>query len=154
MSQFDVTVVDYPRKRLAGLKVRTSMKKAHIDCPAIWQTFGPRIGELSPEGCPGSYGVSVMVNAEDFDYWATIELDPAKAASAGLETIETPAGPYAKVAVPHLEKMGEAYMFIYEDWLKSQTAYAYKADGPCFELYPPDWKPEAAFEIFMPLVKV
>ena len=153
MSKFEVTVVDYPKKNLVGLKVRTSIKKADIDCSAIWRTFGPRINEFSPEECPSSYGVSIMLNAEDFDYWATFELDPAKAGPAGLEATEIPAGPYAKVTVPCLEKASEAYMFIYEDWLKTQTTYTYKAEGPCFELYPPSWRPESAFEIFMPLAE-
>lgn len=46
MEKYDVTVVEYPAKRLVGLKVRTSMQHAAEDCPALWMTFGPRMGEV------------------------------------------------------------------------------------------------------------
>jgi|GEM_PF-1006877 Uncharacterized protein conserved in bacteria len=154
MSEYKVTVLDFPKKHLAGLKVRTSMSRANTDCSDLWQSFGPRLGELaSPGAGQGAYGVSIMLNAEDFDYWATIEFDPAAGVPAGLERIEIPACPYAKLTVSNLDKVSEAYMFLYEDWLKSQTAYTYKMDGPCLEFYPPNWQPAEPFEIFMPLTK-
>ncbi len=152
MSEYKVTVVEYPAKRLVGMKVRTSMHKAQQDCPALWQTFGPRIGELSPADCgyPGSYGVSVMLNAEDFDYWATVEM-PSAAVPAGMDCIDIPAGQYATCTVPNLEKLGDAYMYLYGEWPKSQTGCTFNGQAPCFELYPPNWQCQDSFEIFMPL---
>ena len=155
MSQFQVTVVDYSAKHLTGTKVRTTMSKAQQDCTALWQSFGPRMGELlSAGGYSGSYGVSVMLNAEDFEYWAAVESAPAAAVPAGMANIDLPAGKYAKCAVPSLEKLVDAYMYLYEGWIKSQTEYTYDEKAPCFELYPPNWQMSDAFEVYMPVKKL
>ena len=45
MSEYKAAVVDYPAKRLVGMKVLTSMNKASVDCPALWQAFEQRFGE-------------------------------------------------------------------------------------------------------------
>ncbi len=155
MEKYDVTVVEYPAKRLAGLKVKTTMRKANEDCTALWRAFEPRLAEL-PEGGGERdfYGVSVMLNAEDFDYWAAVETEPAAAAPRGMGVIDLPAGRYAKAAVPNLEKVVEAYMYLYDEWLKGQTAYAAEEASPCFERYPPNWQPTDAFEVFMPVRKL
>ena len=54
MNDYKVKVVEFPQKRLVGMKVGTTMSKAQVDCPAIWQTFGPRIDEIVSGDCPGS----------------------------------------------------------------------------------------------------
>lgn len=131
------------------------MSQAHTDCSALWQTFASHLGEFLPPGpCRGAYGVSIMLNTEDFDYWATIEVDSPAATPTGLDAIEIQAGPYAKLTVSNLAKVQEAYTFLYENWLSSQTAYIYQADRPCLEFYPPNWQPAESFEIFMPLAKI
>lgn len=155
MSEYIVTVVEYPAKRLIGMKVRTSMAKADTDCGALWQAFGPRLEEL-PKGAGGrgSYGVSVMLNAEDFDYWAAVEMAPSAAVPDGLGGLGLPAGLYAKVTVPNLDRLGPAFMYLYEAWPKSQPGYAINYQVPCFELYPPNWQVTDALEAFMPVIKV
>ncbi|MDR1045256.1 MAG: GyrI-like domain-containing protein [Candidatus Adiutrix sp.] len=153
MSKYDVNIVDYPDKSLAGIKIRTSKEKAGIDCPAIWQELQARLSEISPDCGNDSYGLSVMLNDNEFDYWATIEFDPARPVPAGLETIEIPAGSYAKITAPNLDKLSEAYTFIYTDWFENQTSYSYRAEAPCFEIYPSGWTVVAPLEIFMPLAK-
>lgn len=115
MNECNVTVLEFPQKNLAGIKVRTSMSQANADCSALWQTFGSRLGGLLPPGpCRGAYGLSIMLNTEDFDYWATIEVDSPAATPTGLQSIEIPAGPYAKLTVSNLEKVQAAYTFLYE----------------------------------------
>ncbi|CAK7012552.1 MAG: hypothetical protein DESF_00497 [Desulfovibrio sp.] len=148
MSEFKITVVDFPATRLMGMKVRTSIARAHEDCPAIWQQFGPRMADIA--GKP-FYGVSCMLNAEEIEYWAAMEADGRELpADMGHHVI--PAGTYAACRVPNLENIGEAYMFIFEKWFASQEAYVYNEQAPCFELYPPDWNPGASFELYVPVM--
>ncbi len=154
---FEVTIVELSTKKLVGMKVRTNMQNAMSDCPAIWQTFGPKSDELTGGACadlPG-YGVSVMVNENDFDYWAALEISPATKALEGMETIDVSAGVYAKCSVPGLAKLGEAYMFLWSQWLSAQDEYVYDAAVPSFELYPAHWNTDSdcAFEIYMPVRK-
>lgn len=152
MNDYKVKVVEFPQKRLVGMKVGTTMSKAQVDCPAIWQTFGPRIDEIVSGDCPGSYGLSLMLNEQDFDYWAAVESDLADPLPSGLARVEIPAGWYARAEVPNLEGLGPAYMYLYDQWLKESGNTAnYQAAG--FEFYPPNWQPAEALEIFMPLIK-
>ena len=65
MSDFNVTIVEHPAKRLTGIRVRSNMAKAQEDCPALWQRFYPSYAQVMPAA---AYGVTVMINAEDFDY--------------------------------------------------------------------------------------
>ncbi len=155
MSQYQVAIVEYPAKHLTGVKVRTTMQKAHQDCSALWQNFGPRMGELlsAGNGCPESYGVSVMLNAEDFDYWAAFETVSSITVPPDMASLDLPAGQYAKCAVSSLEKLGDGYMYLYETWPKSQSEYTFDEQAPCFELYPANWQLTDAFEIYMPLKK-
>lgn len=145
VSDFNVTIVEYPAKRLTGIKVRTNMAKAQEDCLALWQRFCPDCTQDMPAA---AFGVSVMLDAENFDYWAAVE-DKDGRLPADLEHVDIPAGKYAVCSVPNLASIGEAYMFIFQKWLASQQAYAYNEQAPSFELYPPHWSPENPFEIYM-----
>ena len=155
MDKYNVTVVENPKKHLAGLKVRTSMQNGMTDCPALWEVFGPRMGELLPPGtdCTGFYGVSVMLDAEAFDYWAALEVAADAAIPEGMACIDIPAQPYAVCTVPSIDKLGEAYMYIYGDWPKSQTQYMCDEQAPSFELYSATWQPTDPFEIYIPIKK-
>lgn len=145
MSDFNVTIVEYPAKRLTGIKVRSNMAKAQEDCLALWQRFCLNYEQVMPAT---AYGVSVMLDAENFDYWAAVE-DKDGRLPADLEHVDIPAGKYAVCSVPNLASIGEAYMFFFQKWLASQQAYAYNEQAPSFELYPPHWSPENPFEIYM-----
>lgn len=92
-----------------------------------------------------------MLNTEDFYYWAAVELDLSGPLPSGLEEFELSAGLYAKAAVPSLDKLGPAYTYLYEDWLKGQPGYHARLEAPSFELYPSGWQITDAFEILMPI---
>ena len=139
---FDITVVEYPKKHLVGVKVRTTMQKGVVDCPALWESFMPRMGEL-PSG--SAYGVCVMLNAEEFDYWAALETDVNAAVPEGMCCIDVPAGEYAKCTVD-MEKLRDAFTYLYAE-------YALDGQAPSFELYPANWQPGGSFEIFAPVKK-
>ena len=147
MNGFEIKVVDFPAKRLMGIKVRTTMAKAKEDCSALWHSFCPKMQEV--EDGPG-YGISIMINAEDFDYWAAAEV-PAGAAPASMESVTIPAGAYARCTVPNLESIGAGYMFMYQTWLGGQQEWKLNEQAPCFELYPADWNPTKPFDLFMPV---
>ncbi|MDR2946021.1 MAG: GyrI-like domain-containing protein [Candidatus Adiutrix sp.] len=155
MSKYDVTVAEYPAKRLIGMKIKSAMAAASADCPALWDAFGPRMGELaaSVSGPAGSFGVSVMLNAEDFDYWAAMEVTASAPAPQGMAAMELRAGLYAKVAVPNLEKLGEAFTYLYGAWGQEQADYVCDETAPCYEWYPANWQPSEAFEIFAAVKK-
>ncbi len=152
---FEITVVGFPAKHLIGMKVRTDMQKAQTDCTALWQTFGPRIVDIPgcTGECKGSFGVSVMLNENDFDYGAAVEVAPETTVPNGMEAFELPAGLYAKCTVASLEKLGEAYMYVYGPWIAGQSEYGLNMQAPCFEHYPANWRPEDAFEIYVPVTK-
>ena len=147
MSAFEVTVVDFAAKQLVGNKVRTTMAKAKEDCSALWHSFCPAMQKLA-EG--KGYGISVMLNEQDFDYWAAAEA-PAGACPAGLETVSIPAGSYARCVVPNLESIGAGYMHMYQTWLAAQSDWKLNEQAPCFEVYSADWNPAMPFELFMPV---
>ena len=154
MEKYDITVVEYPKKRLMGMKVRTSMQKARADCPALFESFIPRVSELPAGSCSnGFYGVSKMVNTEDLDYWAAVEMTEGSSIPEGMECVDIPSGEYAKCAVPNMEKLGETYMYIYDEWPKNQTKYVMDGYSPSFELYPANWQHGASFEIYAPVKK-
>ena len=147
MSGFEVTVVDFAAKQLVGIKVRTTMAKAKEDCSALWHSFCPMMQKINEsEG----YGISVMLNEQDFDYWAAAEA-PKGACPAGLEPVELPAGDYARCVVPNLESIGAGYMYMYQTWLAAQGDWKLNEQAPCFELYPAVWNPDMPFELFMPV---
>ena len=147
MSGFEITVVDVAALQLVGIKVRTTMAKAKEDCSALWHSFCPAMQKLA-EG--KGYGISVMINEQDFEYWAAAEA-PTGACPAGLEPVELPAGSYARCVVPNLESIGAGYMFMYQTWLGGQQEWKLNEQAPCFELYPADWNPSMPFDLFMPV---
>lgn len=147
MNGFDVSVVDFLAKRLAGIKVRTSLAQAQHDCPALWQNFCRHV----PAGYrKGVYGISVMLNAQDFDYWAAFETADGPL-PAELAPVEIPAGAYARCQVPNLESIGAGYMFLYQTWLAGQREWKLNEQASCFELYQADWTPASPFELYMPV---
>ena len=147
MSGFEISIVDFSAKQLVGIKVRTTLDRAKQDGPTLWQNFCPKMPDI--RGKPG-YGISVMLNAQDFDYWAAAEA-PAGACPEGLNTVGIPAGSYARCVVPNLESLGACYMFMYQTWLAAQAEWKLNEQAPCFELYPADWNPTVPFEVYMPV---
>ncbi len=154
---YNISIVEFPAKKLVGMKVRTNMQNASTDCSAIWQTFGPRSVEISGGACVGKecYGVSVMVNENDFDYWAASEVLTDGDLPDGMEVINIPAGLYAKCSVAGLAKLSEAYSYLYCQWPNEQSEYALNMQGASFEIYPPGMGSDAdgVFEICAAVLK-
>jgi predicted transcriptional regulator YdeE len=147
---FEINTMNYPAKRLAGINIRTSMQKSLEDCPKAWEMFMPRMAEINAHPNE-SFGVSVWLGEDSFDYWAALELERGKPLPEGLQTVNIYDGLYARCIVPTIEKLGEAYMYLYTDWFKANPEYALNTESNCFELYPRNWNPGAPFDIYMPI---
>jgi len=152
---FKVKITKYPAKHLAGMKVRTNMQKSTEDCPKLWGTFMTRMHEIKGQPVE-SFGVSEIIDDTDFDtfdYWAALELLGNTPLPEGMGTVDIKPGTYARCIVPKIEKLGEAYMYLYKDWLKANPQYVPNIKHNCFELYPGNWNPGVGLDIYMPIQK-
>lgn len=140
---FTFSVTKYGPKKLAGIGVKTTMEKASVDCPALWEKFGSRIGgDLAALRAPmgDTFGLSVMENDKgDFTYWAAIEIRDDAVLPADLTRLEIAKADYVCCAIPSLERIGAAYAEMYEVWPASQKDYEIDMQGACFERYAGDW---------------
>ena len=156
--QFPVSVKEHPTVALMGLRVRTTMEKASIDCQNLWAAFVPRLHEVlgqSPETFTGAlYGVSVMIDESGtFDYWAAGPAGQGVPLPQDMQTISLRGGPYACCEVPSLQHITAAYSTLYQDWPTSQTAYALNNTAPCFERYDERYLKTGAFDLYVPVIK-
>jgi AraC family transcriptional regulator len=150
---FEVAIVEYPAKRVAGLKIETNMQNAMQDCPKAWEAFMPRMTEVDKEA-KEAFGVSVIIDENEFGYWAALEIGQNQAIPDGMSAVEISAGTYACCTVPSMEKLGDAYMYLFDAWIKGQGqgGYTYNMKANTFERYC-DWDPSKPFEIYMPVMK-
>ena len=158
--EFSFTVDTFPKKKLIGQKIRTSMSKAGEECPALWMTFAPRIaGELCKakliEGAEATYGVSRMIDDQLFDYWALIETqtDDLTLLPQDMETFIIEEGLYLSTEAASLEQLGFAYHALYEKWPQTQSEYKLDMSGISFERYPDLWTPADPFRIYASVLK-
>ena len=151
----DVTIKEFPARHLTGMVVRTNMQKASIDCPAVWQAFGPRLGSFpNSADINEAYGVSFMIGTDGtFDYWAAAETPADAPVPEDMKTVELPAGLYASTFAPNLEQVEAAYRTIYTEWSAQQSEYAVDMQAPCVEVYCNGWKPSDPLELLVPVVK-
>lgn len=156
MAQFPITVVDRPEIRCAGMKVRTTMQKASVDCPAIWQNqFGPLMDSFPADPAyPGqSYGASVMIDSDNFDYWALMPLAPGADIPGGMDVFTLPGGPYAEANLANLAELGDAYTYIYGEWGGAQDKYTLNMQGVGYELYTFDFCSTGKLIVYCPLME-
>jgi Uncharacterized protein conserved in bacteria len=157
-AQWQVTVVEVAKVRLAGVRVHTTMDKAMQDCPKLWEeTFMPlmpKITGTAQDAFQGTtYGVSVMTGEHTFDYWAAAPLPEDAPAPDGMLTMTLSGGVYACCTVNAMEQLGDAYTMLYLTWPQEQNEYVPDMQAPCFERYGRDYLESGRFEIFMPLIR-
>lgn len=156
MAQFTVSVVERPAIRTAGLKVRTNMANAFQDCPKIWERdFGPRMESFpaDPQHAGQSYGVSIMLDSEAFDYWAVMPLAPGADVPEGMDILEIPGGLYAECHLQSLAQLGDAYTHIYMSWASTSDKYAMNMQGASLELYTCEYLNSGKLTIYCPVVE-
>lgn len=155
MPQFQINVVTRPAIKTAGLKVATTMEKASVDCPKIWsEDFGPRMMDFpaDPAYPDQSFGVSIMLDQHNFDYWAVMPLREHAGVPDGMETLEIAGGLYAECHLNSLEELGDAYNYVYLQWAPAQEKYAVNMQGASYELYTSDFMKTGKLSIYCPLL--
>ena len=153
---FHVTVTVHESVDLAGMRIATTMASAFTDCPALWERFMPRLPELCAGGGPGvTYGLSYMTDLDSgaFDYVAAALLPEDAPLPEGMESLTLPGGFYAQVEVTGLEKLGEAYTYVYSTWAADTEDYLLNMDAPCFERYDSRFLESGLFDIYVPVLK-
>lgn len=156
MANFQVTVVTRPSIDTAGLKVRTTIQKTSIDCPKIWsEDFGPKMcGFPADPAYPDqSYGVSIMLNENEFDYWAVMPLRSGATVPAGMETLQIAGGLYAECHISSLAELGDAFTYIYGEWGGTQSKYALNMRGASYELYTSEFMKTGKMSVYCPLLE-
>lgn len=157
-TSFQVTIAERPELLLYGLKVRTNMTKAAVDCPALWEKdFGPRMSELS--GRPmnqyqgESYGLSFMVDLQSgtFDYWAAMPLGAGVAEPKDFSKVTMPGGLYAGCQVKSLQELGDAYSYLYGRWIGTAPDHELKMDAPSVEIYGPEFMVNGSLALYVPV---
>ena len=152
----EVRIVSREAEKLVGMQIRTSMEKATTDCPKLWKVFGPRIKEINTGGKCYSCGVSLASDnpdSMDFEYWAAMPLGAGAAIPEGMATLDLEAGLYAEFKVPSLADLGDAYNYIYFEWMKSQQEYTINMAGISCEHYTPNYQDSEPILIYVTIDK-
>ena len=151
----DITIKDLPARHLTGMVIRTNMQNAWTDCPAIWQTFAPRLASFpNSAAITEAYGLSIMVSDDGtFDYWVAAETLADAPVPEDMKTVELPAGLYASVFAPNLQQMEAVYQEMYTEWSQQQSEFTVNMQAPCVEVYRTGWTSHDPLEIWVPVIK-
>jgi AraC family transcriptional regulator len=141
---------------LAGLRdhyTRETMK----EIPALWQRFGPYLGEIPGQVGDVAYGVC-FPSADGFDYMAGVEVNRSSELPDGFSEVTMPTQRYAVFAHQgHVSKLPETCRAIEQEWLpKSQYAFALGTAGTpgFFERYGESFDPRLGMgdiEVWVPI---
>jgi AraC family transcriptional regulator len=149
---YKVIVVEQPARRLVGLSVRLNMRDSQKECPALWEKFMPKMGELAAVAAEeGWFGASANMDEKGaYDYWATMSL-PKDANPSDMDCLEAKGGKYAECVVEDMTDIGAAYEYIYGEWGNTQNDYRVDFSAACLEFYDKDWRPEKPITLYVPL---
>ncbi|MDR1142059.1 MAG: GyrI-like domain-containing protein [Planctomycetaceae bacterium] len=153
-TDFEITVVDYPAKRLAGFRTQTTIPAASYDCSPLWQRFYSETKKLSNWKRKKSYGLFVRTNQYvSLDFWTASEIASDISIPEGMEVFDLPSGKFVRCLIPVASDILMAYHTVYSTWIQTQNEYDIDMEAACFELYPPKWTPNDAFDLYVPLKK-
>lgn len=139
-------IESYPAFTVVGIKSR-HRQGADNSIPKLWETFVPRMNEVSHRVGHESYGV--MGNYDhatgEFDYLAGVPVTDATDLPKGMTHWPVPTQTYA-VFPCTLQTIHQTFQKIDQKWLTA--ADLVRGDGPEFELYDEQFNPEAGkFEL-------
>ena len=147
-SAFVSEVVQMAAQQVVGVKIKTTMETAVVDCSRLWQDeFGPRMAEISTG--EASFGASIMIDAQSFEYWAALPYTKGSVPE-GMNVLDIPEGFYAKVSLKSLDELMGAYQHMFQTWSENPE-YTIRFDAPSYELYPPDHLETGHLSLYMPL---
>lgn len=149
---FTSDIVQQDDFQVVGLKVKTTMAAAEVDCPGIWEKFGPRMAEITSNSV--AYGASVMIDEQFFEYWAALPYNPGDTVPEGMAVLDIPEGLYARCDINGLDELAAAYTHMFQVW-SNNSEYGFRCGAPGFELYPKDFYPDMGYlSLYMPLLKL
>lgn len=154
MPKFTVEIVQRPAIHVAGFRVRTAMSDVGVTCAKLWdEKFMPVMSNLpfDPAQEAGTYGVSVGVDHNTIDYYAAFPLKKGTPVPAGMEEVDLAAGTYCVCRVKTMPEIGEAFMYIYSEWPKTQDKYDLDFRLPCYEFYAKDFPQTGVTTIYCPV---
>jgi len=147
------------RKALTVVGLKYRGKKRQGEVRQLWRRFALRAVEIRHQVSGGSYGVmghyerpfGGMGNYDpscgEFDYLAGVEVDSVADMPAGMESWEIPKHRYAVFVFPFRD-IGQAYRYIYQEWLPASDHQL--AEAPEFEFYPATFDPDdGSSEMFL-----
>ncbi|MDR0336414.1 MAG: GyrI-like domain-containing protein [Planctomycetaceae bacterium] len=151
-TDFEITVVDYPAKHLAGFHTQTTIPAISYDCLPLWQKFYSETQKLPGWKRKKTYGLFVKTNQYvSLDFWTASEITAGISVPEGMDVFELLAGKFVRCLIPMASDILMAYHTVYSTWIQSQINYDIDMNSACFELYPPKWTPNDALDLYVPL---
>ena len=148
---YKVTVVEQPARHLVGFYVRTNFNNTHIECPALWGKFAPRMEELASVAEEGSFGASGNMENGSFDYWAAMAVPNGAKTPSDMSCLDVKGGKYAECLVENMADISSVYQYIYGEWGNTQNEYRVDFTSACLEFYRKDWREGDPVTLYVPL---
>ena len=144
-----------PAFQIIGLQFRGN--NDNNECPKLWDSFIQRFEEVKPLATNPitAFGVCADFDMQKniFTYSAGLQVDNTDTIPEDMVSVSIPEQEYA-VFECTLPSIMNTIDKIYKEWLPESKFK--RADGPEFELYPPDFdpdKPESPIFIYIPIIK-
>jgi AraC family transcriptional regulator len=137
---------------VAGLGERYSFDNL-AGLPALWQRFGPHLGNVPGQIGDVAYGVCYNTDDTGFDYIAGVEVRDFATLPSEFARLRVSPQRYAVFTHPgHVSTVRGAFMAIFNDWLPKSALSP--ADAPVFERYDDRFDPRTGiggFEVWVPV---
>jgi AraC family transcriptional regulator len=146
------TIVRKPGFTIVGVAITTSPLAGEI--PALWETFGPRIDDVSYLAeSQVSYGLMENFDASKntLDYMAAVSVTSTENVPSGMIARFIEPQTYA-VFQATLRTLGEVFGHIFNEWLPHASFELVRV--PYFERYDESFDPgnaESKVEVYMPV---
>ena len=145
-------------KKLIGIRLIMSM--ADNKTRELWKSFMPRIKEIPSKKTDNKISMQVYKNSyfikfnpyEEFEKWATVEVNNFHKLPNGLETFILKGGLYAVFDYKGLSSDNRIFQYIFTQWIP-QSDYILD-DRPHFEVLGKKYKnndPNSEEEIWIPI---
>jgi AraC family transcriptional regulator len=144
-----IKIESRPAFEVVGMKYRG--KNEGNEIPQLWNTFVPRIKEISHR-VDNDLSFGVMDNYDEatgeFDYFACVAVDSTRDVPKDMASYAIPEQTYSvfKCTLPTIR---DAFQYANQEWFPASD---YKrAPGPEFELYDKDFDKDETIYIYIPI---
>ena len=142
MELADPRIVEGKPMVFAGLERKYPYGGA-AEIPALWNSFGPRIGSVAGQVGMVAYGISHDMDETGFKYLACVEVASADGLPTDLTVLKVPAQRYAVFEHKgHVSTLSETCGAIGSKWLPA-SGYTAAGNPVMIERYGEDFDPHA-----------